>query len=103
MKFHFLVAVCILFSVSACAKNPSYIAGQEKLPRKVSDLVYRIVDCNHWSGEYGHDEERTAEIEAALDELRCYQIEKDKEAMLERFRADPAVENAIREAEDIVW
>jgi hypothetical protein len=74
---------------------------QKGMPGLVAGLISRIVDCNHWSGEEGYDAARRAEINRAFSELRCEDLEKDENVILEQYGSNPAVRRSIKAAKDL--
>jgi hypothetical protein len=61
------------------------------LPAEVRDFIDRRANCNHWFGENGYDEPRRAQIQSALNELRCADLERDEVALKRRYAKSPAV------------
>lgn len=95
--------ICMLALVPAFAVGCSCASASKWIPAEVAALTDRITNCNHWLGEYPYDLERAGEIEAAVLELRCGDIEGEKAAILERFRKNQEVLRVIGEAEEAVW
>jgi hypothetical protein len=58
-------------------------------PAEVFDYARRWAGCAHFGGEYGYDADRTAQINAALAELRCSALEADGEALKRTHADDP--------------
>ena len=73
------------------------------LPPEVGALIHRIVDCNHWGGEEGYDEARTAEIVAAMDSLSCDVLDHDEAALRQRYGASPTVIRALDKAKELLF
>lgn len=42
--------------------------ANESLPKDISRFIAQREACDHWRGEYGYDEERQADIDAAVCE-----------------------------------
>jgi hypothetical protein len=74
---------------------------QKNMPGPVTDLISRIVNCNHWTGEDAYDTERKAQIERAVSELRCAELETDEGSVLKKYDSDPSVLKAIEAAKEI--
>ncbi|MDI6623397.1 MAG: hypothetical protein QME55_01595 [Brevundimonas sp.] len=47
----------------------------------VTRFVERAEMCEHWAGEEPYDDARRAEIDRALNDLRCTTITRDGEAL----------------------
>lgn len=89
---------------SAAADYESTLAALTRdLPAEVAELVHRVVDCNHWGGEEGYDDQRAAEIDAAMTALRCDALAEDEAAMRLRHAASPAVPRALDAARDLLF
>jgi hypothetical protein len=69
-------------------------------PRDVARYIDRREGCNHWAGEEGYDAARRAEINKAIDDLRCTALDKDERALRHRYRHNAAVLRAIKKARD---
>jgi hypothetical protein len=54
-------------------------------PSWSDDAVTRFVErakmCEHWTGEEPYDDDRRAEIERNLNDLRCTTVRRDGEAL----------------------
>jgi hypothetical protein len=98
-----ILAVFLLLGVSAIASGmPDQVKELQKgMPGPVASLILRIVECNHWSGEEGYDAARRAEIEKAVSELRCEDLEKDENVVLKQYGSNPAVRGSIKAAKDL--
>jgi hypothetical protein len=68
------------------------------LPHAVAAYADRREGCNHWAGEEGYDAARRAEINKAIQDLRCTALGKDEKALRHRYRHNRAVLRAIRKA-----
>ncbi|HEX9952258.1 MAG TPA: hypothetical protein VGB53_10850 [Rubricoccaceae bacterium] len=101
---------CATLILAGCVNQPAP-AANEPLPepatpalaREVSDVAARLEGCNHFGGEIGdNDPERTAQIESAMDELRCGdELDRDVARIRETYAANPAVEEALRAATEL--
>ena len=69
-------------------------------PSDVASYVDRREGCNHWAGEEGYDAARRAEINKAIDDLRCTALNRDEKALRHRYRHNPAVLDEIKKARD---
>ena len=98
-----ILVTLIVFGASAIAVGkPDQVKELQKgMPEPVANLISRIVDCNHWSGEEIYDAARRAEIKRALSELRCEDLEKDENAILKQHGSNPAVRRSIKAAKDV--
>lgn len=57
-----LVCLCVLLVATRAS------VAAESLPKDVSSFIEQREACDHWRGEYGYDEERQADIDAAVCE-----------------------------------
>lgn len=70
---------------------PALAALRKDMPPDVSDFIRRAVICNHWAGEEPYDEDRRAQIAAAVGTLRCRELDADQALLRDRYAADPDV------------
>jgi hypothetical protein len=98
-----ILTIFLLLGVSAIASGmPDQVKELQKgMPGPVARLISRIVECNHWSGEEGYDAARRVEIKKALSELRCEDLEKDENVILNQHGSNPAVRRSIKAAKDL--
>lgn len=68
-------------------------------PKAIGDIVDRIVGCNHWSGEPAYDAARSREIEEALKELKCSQLQSDVMRIKKKY-SSPGVKKALDAANE---
>ncbi len=68
-------------------------------PRDVARYIDRRDGCNHWAGEEGYDAARRAEINKAIDDLRCTALDRDGRVLRRRYRHNPAVLRALKKAQ----
>lgn len=76
---------------------PLVMAAQRPLPVDVTRFLDRRAECEHWMGEEPYDAERRAQIEDAIDDLRCAKLERDEARLRERYGARPDVIIALDE------
>jgi len=69
------------------------------LPTEVFDYAGRRAGCAHFGGEPADDPDRRAQIEAAMNELRCDTLEADAAALKARHADAPNVLAAIARIE----
>jgi hypothetical protein len=93
----------LALSVVAFAAEDKLATLKAGQPTPVIDLVDRIVDCNHWSGEEPYNAERREEIRKAITELRCDSLKTDEEALLRKFKDDENVRKAIDAAKNLFF
>lgn len=67
----------------------------DSLPTEVSSLIKRAMECNHWGGEDGYDADRRSQIEQAMKELQCSEIDRNKAALLLKYSGDSSATRAI--------
>lgn len=65
-------------------------------PAEVLDFVSRSANCQHWGGEEPYDEDRRAEIEAAMIEQRCDALTADGTRLATTYADQPATLAVIR-------
>lgn len=70
----------------------------KNMPKEVEFMIYRIIQCNHWGGEDGYDEERRNDINKAYEENKCSTVEKDQSDFLNKYSENEKVVNAIKSA-----
>lgn len=70
---------------------PGVSALQEGMPSEVRDFIRRAVNCNHWAGEEPYNEERRAQMAAAVSSLRCRELDTDQKELRSRHAKDAAV------------
>lgn len=66
----------------------------------VTDLVERAEGCIHFAGEEPYDEDRRADIERALTELRCDALQREATFERARFEGAPAAQARLDTALD---
>lgn len=97
-----LVVLALVGASATASGKPDQVQELQKgMPKPVAELISRIVECNHWAGEEGYDAERRAEINKAISQLRCANLEKDVNVILRQYGSDPAVRRSIRAAKDL--
>jgi hypothetical protein len=74
----------------------------EAQPEAVRDFIERRAMCNHWLGEEPYDVDRTREIEQAIAELRCAEIEAEEAVLRFRYSARPDTLALLDETRDIL-
>ena len=68
------------------------LAGADQLPVEVSAFLERRIQCIHWADEEAYDDQRAAEIDEALRQLRCDSVEAEEAGLRRRFaRAQPVL------------
>ena len=61
-------------------------------PRPVAQFIERSGNCQHFAGEFGGDgSPRDAEVNRAMDKLRCNSLPADLRTLRQRYRADARV------------
>lgn len=70
----------------------------ERVTPEVRRFVIRAQGCGHWGGEYPYDAERLAQINAAARLLRCARLDRDRRALLRRYRDQPRVIRLLEQA-----
>ena len=72
-------------SVAVDDDPPALAALRRDMPADVSDFIRRAVICNHWAGEEPYDEDRRAQIAAAVGSLRCRALDADQAALRGKY------------------
>jgi hypothetical protein len=86
----FLACLLILLigSTSSRGENKALSTVPKQLltgmPDDVAALIERVDGCVHWTGETPFDDERAAQIEKALAELKCGDLQKDIKKLIKR-------------------
>lgn len=69
-------------------------------PAEVLDFVSRVGNCEHWGGEEGYDDDRRAQIEAAVIANRCEALEVDAARLATAYADQPATLSLIRRVQE---
>lgn len=77
---------------------PALAALRKGMPPDVSDFIRRAVVCNHWAGEEPYDEERRAQINAAVQSLRCRALDADQAALQRLYAGQAEVLRRLKRA-----
>lgn len=96
-------AILLVVAAKTFAADDALTTLKEGQPAPVIDLINRIVDCNHWSGEEPYNAERREEIRKAITELRCSALKVDEEALLKKFNGNEKVRKAIDAAKQLFF
>jgi len=93
------LAILSVFCVTYALASDDPLAGLKKgQPKDVSELIDRLVGCNHWSGEEPYDAERKQEISSAMADLKCARLAKDEAAARKRYADHPSTLKALEQA-----
>ena len=83
----------------AASDDPPPLAALRKgMPPDVSDFIRRAVVCNHWAGEEPYDEDRRAQINAAVQTLRCRALDADQAALRAKHAGHAEVLGRLKRA-----
>jgi len=77
---------------------PALAALRRDMPADVSDFIRRAVVCNHWAGEEPYDEDRRAQIAAAVESLRCRALDADQTALRAQYAGNAEVLRRISQS-----
>jgi hypothetical protein len=95
MRFRTVLLVLVAaLSGPAMARTsdaPDTCLLERESPPDALEFMQRFAGCKHWSGEDGYDDERAKEIETALADLRCDDLEADEAALRARYDDQPVV------------
>lgn len=72
-------------------------------PLEVQSYIQRRAECNHWGGEDAYDAERSAQIETAMNGLKCSEIDDDKATLLQKYANDSRTTLAISAADTALF
>lgn len=80
-------------------EDPPSLAGLRKdMPADVSDLIRRAVVCNHWAGEEPYDDDRRAQINAAVSSLRCRELDADQATLRKQYAGQNEILRRINQS-----
>ena len=83
----------------AATEDPPALAALRKgMPSDVSDFIRRAVGCNHWAGEEPYDEDRRAQIAAAVQSLGCRALDADQAALSRKYAGQAEVLRRLKRA-----
>ena len=83
----------------AASDDPPPLAALRKgMPPDVSDFIRRAVVCNHWAGEEPYDDERRAQINAAVQGLRCRALDADQASLRAKYAGRAEVLKRLQRA-----
>ena len=77
---------------------PALAALRNGMPPDVSDFIRRAVVCNHWAGEEPYDDERRAQINAAVQGLRCRALDADQASLRAKYAGQAEVLGRLQRA-----
>lgn len=77
---------------------PALAALRRGMPPDVSDFIGRAVGCNHWAGEEPYDEDRRAQIAAAVQSLGCRALDADHAALRSKYSGNVEVLRRLKRA-----
>lgn len=77
---------------------PALKALRQGMATDVSDFIRRAMICNHWAGEEPYDDDRRAQINAAISALRCRELDSDQKSLRSRYAGNKPVLNRISQA-----
>jgi len=86
-----LALMLTIASPQAEVASPPLRTAVESSPKAVAKFIKRRATCNHFLGEEPYDDERAAELNKAVRELRCSRIERDERGLRRKFAADQTV------------
>ena len=89
-----------LAAQSVSAQSPVHRAD-DGWPRPVAQFIERSGNCRHFAGEFGGDgSPRDAEVNRAMDKLRCNSLPADLRVLRRRYRADARVTTRLAAFDD---
>lgn len=69
-----------------------------ELPKDVSNFIEQREACDHWRGEYGYDEERQTDIDAAVCET-CVGTDQRLAKLKQKYQGKKEIVNKLNEFE----
>lgn len=100
MHRRYLVILLVFCATHALASDDPLASLKKGQPKDVSDLIDRLVGCNHWSGEEPYDAERKQEISSAMADLKCARLAKDEATARKRYANKPGTIKALQQARE---
>jgi hypothetical protein len=70
-------------------------------PDDVAAYIDRQVGCSHWAGEAPYDAERAADIDQAMRDLNCRDLQQDEDRLRAKYADAPAVLRALDGSHDL--
>jgi len=98
----FVTATSILLAGGLVQPAADLRARVESAPKDVERFIVRRVGCNHFLGEEPYDQERAAELDRAIRDLRCAKLESNERTLRRVYRNQPAVLNLLDETADLL-
>jgi len=93
------LVIFLLFCATYALASDDPLAGLKKgQPKEVSELIDRLVGCNHWSGEEPYYAERKQEISSAMVDLKCARLAKDDAAARNRYANKRSTMKVLQQA-----
>jgi|LauGreDrversion4_2_1035121.scaffolds.fasta_scaffold850086_2 hypothetical protein len=77
---------------------PALKALREGMPSDVSEFIRRAVTCNHWAGEEPYDDDRREQINRAVKNLGCLELDSDQKALRSRYAGQNGVLKRISQS-----
>jgi len=100
MRRRYLVILSVFCATYALADDDPLASLKKGQPKDVSELIDRLVGCNHWTGEEPYDAERKQEISSAIADLKCARLAKDEAAARKRYANEPGTIKALQQARE---
>jgi hypothetical protein len=100
MRPRYLIVLSVFCATHAFASDDPLASLKKGQPKDVSELIDRLVGCNHWSGEAPYDAERKQEIALAMADLKCARLAKDEAAARKRYANKPGTIKALQQARE---
>ena len=77
-----------------CDTN-ALVTGFKGLPPDATDVANRMASCMHFRGEEAYNAQRAAELNDAVQKLRCETVESELAAMKKKYVSNPTVISAL--------
>jgi hypothetical protein len=100
MRGRYLVILSAFCATYALASNDPLASLKKGQPKDVSELIDRLVGCNHWKGEEQYDAERKQEIFSVMVGLKCGRLATDEVAARKRYANKPGTIKALQQARE---
>ena len=96
-----LLAIIVL--AAGVQADPYQGAIPPGLPRAVRAFILIRPSFNHWECEEPYDDDRSVEIQSALEKGRCATIKEAAGWLAKRYSGNRHVLDALKATEDLTW
>lgn len=99
-----ILSTLLVFPFAVAGDSPEVKELKKGMPQDVNVLIDRIVGCNYWRAEEPSptNKERIAQVNKALQELKCDTLEQDQAALTKRYQNDYMVKARLQDAQFVL-